>query len=352
MNYLKKLTFLVVFIIFSVYLLNISVDPYEKFGINFWNLKFKSLNLTRDIKMVNVNSNYEIYDAYILGSSRVQEFDPKYLQKLTGYESYNYSVNNAKAEDYLAIVNHILSIDKPKLIYLQLDFYSIEEDLYDRRFEQSKLKEFLIEKNINTSDTFSYVTKSYFTLEATKESIKNIWKNKLGTYSSTLREDGLYIRQSETSKITPLEMSYFKKKYVDYTFDNSRINYLKKIKKVLDEKKIKLVVTISPMNTKHLIKVYEDKNLFESFLKFKQIVVNIFDEVYDFNTVDVKNYNSNYWVDSVHSTYELAYLMMDNVFLDTEVKFGNIVNNNNLSSYLKEYEKLIATLKDENNEKN
>lgn len=39
-------------------------------------------------------------------------------------------------------------------------------------------------------------------------------------------------------------------------------------------------------------------------------------------------------------------------FLDTEVKFGNIVNNNNLSSYLKEYEKLIATLKDENNEKN
>lgn len=106
------------------------------------------------------------------------------------------------------------------------------------------------------------------------------------------------------------------------------------------------------MNREHLLKLYDDKNLFEKFLKFKQIVVNIFDEVYDFNTIDVKNYNSNYWVDSVHSTYELAYLMMDNVFLDTEVKFGNIVNNNNLSSYLKEYEKLIATLKDENNEKN
>ena len=236
MNYLKKLTFLIIFIIFSVYLLNISVDPYEKFGINFWNLKFKSLNLTRDTKMANVNSNYDIYDAYILGSSRVQEFDPKYLQKHTGYESYNYSVNNAKAEDYLAILNHILSVDKPKLIYLQLDFYSIEEDLYDRRFEQSKLKEFLNEKNINTSDTFLYLTKSYFTLEATKESIKNIWKNKFGTYVSTLREDGLFLRQNSPPLITPIETSYFEKKYVDYTFDNTRINYLKKIKEILNNK--------------------------------------------------------------------------------------------------------------------
>ncbi|NOR57679.1 MAG: hypothetical protein GQ474_04065, partial [Sulfurimonas sp.] len=120
MKYLSKIFSLIIIISISFYAFILSIDPYDKYGFNLWKLKNKAVNSYRDNKFHQINNTSKKYDLFILGSSRVQGFDPELLEIRTGLKTFNYGVNNAKPEDLLAITKHIIAKQHPKIIFLQL----------------------------------------------------------------------------------------------------------------------------------------------------------------------------------------------------------------------------------------
>ena len=55
------------------------------------------------------------------------------VEQISRQKTYNYSLVNASLEDYVAAVNHIVHVQNPKIIYLQLDFFTFNEKHNTRR---------------------------------------------------------------------------------------------------------------------------------------------------------------------------------------------------------------------------
>lgn len=338
------------FIIFYAFIL--SVDPYDKYGFNYWKLKTKAVNSYRDNKFYQIDTTKVNYDLFIIGSSRVQAFDPDTIESQTKLKTFNYGVNNSKPEDLLAITKHIITKQKPKIIFLQSDFYNLNKHiLVDSRLKKSPLKDYLedtVNKNIENSQ-FYYYEKSYHTLKSLKDSIKILYKNKLGEVEITHKSNGMKIGYDKVIKNTKLAEAYFKNEYKDYTFDNNRIEYFKKLKQLCIKNNIKLIVSISPMNKEHFLKIASNEYLYNKLLSFKRKMVNIFDEVYDFNNTSTFGFNYIYWADSVHPSTELPKLMSSVIFKDFGYKsnvpknFGVLITRNNINKYLIELDTNIKT---------
>lgn len=336
MSYLKKVLLFSISIFISLYIFNISVDPYDKFNINFWNVKTKAVSSYRDNKFHQIDSTNKKYDLFIIGSSRVQRFNPEYIKEITGYETFNYGVNNSKPEDLLAITKHIVHKQKPKFIFLQTDFYNLNENiLMDKRLENSPLKKYLDNKVLKENDGYFYFyEKSYLTLSSVKDSLKVIYKNYIGSPEITHKMNGMFVRK-KPPEIVGLAKPYFKNEYKDYTFSKKRINYFKEIKEICLQNNIKLIVSISPMNKEHYIKIKSNSQLFERFIEFKKNIVDIFGDIYDFNTPCAFEYDYPYWGDSVHPSEELSIIMSDVIFKNEKVGcFGENVNHDNISEHI------------------
>ena len=341
MKYLLKLFTFIIVVAISFYAFILSVDPYDKYGLNLWKLKTKAVNSYRDNKFHQIDNTQIKYDLFILGSSRVQAFDPELIKIDTGLKTFNYGVNNSKPEDLLAITKHIIAKQTPKIIFLQLDFYNLNKHIpMDGRLKVSPLREYLDDTAKNTIDTnlFYYFTNSYTTLTSLKDGVKLLYKNKLGNPEITHKNNGMKIG-GEGQEKSNLAEAYFKNEYKTYEFGEDRINYFKQIKQLCNENNIELKVSISPMNEEHLIRLFSDSNLNEKFFLFKQKVVDIFEEVYDFNNPSTFQYKFPYWSDSVHPSIELSKLMSSIIF-DKKQKngddFGKLLNQSNIGEYLED----------------
>ena len=340
MKFIRSVLFFTLLFYLMLYGFNVSVDPYDKFNINLWNLKTKAVNSFRDNKFYQIDSTTEQYDMFILGSSRVQAFDPELIEKQTGMKTYNYGVNEAKPEDLLAITRHIVSRQSPKVIFLQVDFYNLNKHIpVDFRLNASPLKEYLNKNAQNEieNNMFYFYEESYTTLSAIIDSIKLIYVNKFGTVKITHKKNGMKIGNQPVEK-PKLAEPYFKEIYAEYEFGDARVNYLNQLKVLCDQNSIQLIVSISPMNEEHLLKLLKDKHLSEMLLEFKRIVVDIFGDVYDFNNLSAFNYHYPYWNDSVHPSVELAKLMSKIVFSNEEHKFsddfGVLIGEDNIDVYI------------------
>jgi hypothetical protein len=362
LRFFTKFFMFVILISFSFYFFVLSVDPYDKFGFNFWNLETKAVNSYRDNKFYQIDSkSTSQYELFILGSSRVQGFDPDIIEGETNLKTYNYGVNNSKPEDLLAITKHIITKQKPKIIFLQTDFYNLNKNIpIDSRLKKSPLKEYL-DDNVNTTienSKFYYYEQSYTTLESLKDSIKIIYKNKLSSVEITHKVNGLKIGY-EAKKEPKFAKAYFKNEYKNYEFDKNRIEYFKSIKELCHKNGISLIVSISPMNKEHFLQIMQDKYLYNKLLEFKKEIVNIFDEVYDFNNTASFEFEYPYWVDSVHPSYELPKIMSSIVFkklnyshIEVPENFGILLTKKNIDKYVKNLKKKVKYYALEKNLKN
>lgn len=347
MRFHTKLFLFSLFLSFTTYIFVLSVDPYDKFKLNPWKLKTKAVSSYRDNKFYQIDNTNIKYDMFILGSSRVQRFNPDLFEQLTGYKTYNYGVNNAKPEDLLAITKHILNKQRPKSIFLQLDFYNLNKNIpMDHRLRKSPLKNYL-EKSFVAADASTFpFEKSYFTSEALYDSVKAVMINKTGTLKITHKPNGMMVKK-EPQKIIKLAHEYFTNEYKDYTIDEVRINYLRNIKTLCEKNDIKLIVSISPMNKEHLSKVLSNEKLRRNFINYKRIIVDIYGEVIDFNTISASSYNYPYWQDdSVHPSEHFSELMTK-IVLQHEIEkndIGILLNKNNIEKVLLDYKGPLDTL--------
>ncbi len=351
MAYISKLFIYIFSLAIGLYIFILSVDPYDKYGFNFWKLKTKAVNSYRDNKFYQIDSTKINYDLFILGSSRVQAFNPELIEKHTGLKTFNYGVNNSKPEDLLAITKHIIAKQSPRVIFLQLDFYNLNKHIpMDGRLRTSPLKQYLddnVKSKIN-SNKFYYFEQNYTTLISLKDSITLIIKNKLGKTEVTHKDNGMKVGYKPKEKPNLAE-PYFRNEYKNYEFGEKRIKYFNQLKTLCDKNNIDLLVSISAMNKEHTLRIVKDEYLFKQFLNFKRIVVNIFEKLYDFNTFASFKYNYPYWTDSVHPSIELPKVMSSKIFnrygysneYNIPKDFGVLVTKENIDQHLKNLKKQV-----------
>ncbi len=339
MNHFLKVIIFSVAIAITIYLFIISVDPYDKYNINFWNLETKAVKSIRKNRFYTLENAKERYNMFILGSSRVNRFDPQIAQKYFGYKTFNYGVFNAMPEDYLAILNHILSKQSPKVIILHTDFYMLNKNIpIDKRLVNSPLADYIDKKVVSNikESSFYLLDKNYMTLDALIDSIITLYKNVI---ISLNKDSDTSHKTNKQKRINPILIKeLFDFEYKDYQFDEKRIGYLKRISKICRDNNIELIVSISPVSKEHLKKIIQDKRLYEKFIAYKKILVDIFHTIYDFNNISTFDFDNSYWQDSIHPTKKLADIILKEIFLHKVGKsnsmFGFKINSNNIDMYL------------------
>lgn len=294
----------------AVYGLILAVDPYNKFGYNLFGFKTKAVDFARENKFNQVEHAKKNYTAFLMGSSSAHRFQTKELNRLTGLVSYNYSTQSATPEDYIAMTRHIFTKFKPKLLLISVDFEVLNKNTKtDDMFYSSPLKNYLKEAPAEDLSTGLF-NNSYLTLEAIGDSLMVIWVNLFGKATHAYLEDGDHVVEP-----SPKELKVKQFSYPNYEFDAKRIGYLQTIKKMGDERGMKIIVFTSPLSSEHIDRIEAYSDLKVKHAEFKSQLVSIFGELYDFQNSGNSPYNSlRYFRDSNHPTHEFSTIVMERIF--------------------------------------
>ncbi|MBT5469382.1 MAG: hypothetical protein HOK41_02150 [Nitrospina sp.] len=349
----------------TVHVLTVSIDPYQIRGFNPVN-KYAGGLIDRFSKPLSLEKNGGDFKIFIIGSSRVRNFNPLMVEKISKKKTFNYSLVNGSLEDYIAVVNHIVHVESPEIIYLQLDFYTFNENHSTRNnILNTPLEKYLntyvdLKKGTNGNDVSLFFDTTYFSLVAFLDAYKCV-KLYLANHkkeethpnvpdlppAATLDKDEPSTSQDqENKKVGVLKHYFYTPNDKSYPYYNYRINELMVtrslgfIKQMVEENQVKLIISLSPMNKEHLGILLSDENLTKNWFRVKEILANIFPSYHDFNNCSVNAFRGPlHWVDSVHMTVKLAKIMMSVVLSqpisdEPPEKFGFQVTPERLSDYL------------------
>ena len=163
----------------TVYIFIMFVDPYQINGLNLVN-KHGGGSSDRISKPVILEKMGDDFKMFILGGSRAGNFKPLMVEQISRQKTYNYSLVNGSLEDYIAAVNHIVHVQNPKIIYLQLDFYTFNETHSTRNtILNTPLEKYLsqyidLKRGTNSYDVPIFFDTTYFSLAAFIDSYKSV----------------------------------------------------------------------------------------------------------------------------------------------------------------------------------
>jgi len=292
------------------YGLIMTVDPYNKLGNNPFGFETKAVDFARVNKFNQVEHSKKNYTAFIMGSSSAHRYLTRELNRLTGLTSYNYSTQSATPEDFLAMTRHILKKYRPKLFILSFDFEGLNKNVKtDDMFYASPLKNYL--KEIPNDDIKTDLfNNSYLTLEALGDSLKVIWVNLLGKANHAYLDDGDHKIEalSKTIKIDQFSGG-------PYEIDQTRISYLKELKSICNKHDIKVIALTSPLSIEHLRRLESDPGLKKNLQDFKNSLLDIFGEIWDFENETIGPYNDvKFFRNSNHATHDFSTLILERIF--------------------------------------
>ena len=321
MKFITSFFVTVLFLAPTLYGLILGVDPYNKFGNNLFGFETKAVDFARENKFNQVEHASKDYTAFIMGSSSSHRYETKELNRLTGLVSYNYSTQSATPEDFIAMTRHILTKFKPKLILISFDFEVMNKNTKtDDMFYSSPLKNYLEEvpaENLKAD----LVNDTYLTLEAVRDTFKVIWVNLFGKARHAYLADGDHIQEPKGKTLKVAQFSGG-----EYILDTERVAYLKMLKALAEKNGIRLVVFTSPLSLEHLNRIYADPQLVQAHELFKATLVDIFGELWDFQTEALAPYNSlTYFRDSNHPTHEFSTLILEEMFGKSGPRFGKLI---------------------------
>ncbi|MBC75157.1 MAG: hypothetical protein CME64_04010 [Halobacteriovoraceae bacterium] len=288
----------------------ISVDPYEKYGINVFGFKTKAVMFGREVKFRMLDNTTNKYEAFLLGSSAAHRYKTSDMNEITGLKSFNYSVQHSTTEDYLAITRHIIEKQSPKLIIVQFDFYTLNKNFEtDPRLYNSPLRKYLKKSQNNYFDSKA-ISNTYLTMDALRDSIRVIGVNLFSEPRHIYLEHGDYPKEKlNTGKVKLSQHEYGK-----YEFDQKRVNQLKELQELAKQNNIRLIAITAPHTYEHVQSI-KSQGLEKELNQFKNILANTFSEVYDFTNEGLKPYStSEYFMDSSHLAPKLGKLILSEIF--------------------------------------
>lgn len=306
-----NMKFIIQFFLFTVLILGLlvglvtSVDPYDKLHNNPWGFETKAVAQSRENKFILLENSKTPYEAFILGSSAAHRYPTKVLSELSGYQSFNYAAQHTNPEDYLAMLRHILSKHKPKLVLMQIGFIELDANFKtDNRLYNSPLAKFLKEQKKDDS----LFDNNYFTLDAIRDSLRVIFVNKFGkALHSNYIEHGDYVyKKPSPGKVTVQQSSY-----EGWTLSKERVQYLKEIKNLCEAEGIQLIVFTAPLSYEHYqIAIAHPRH--EIYLK---TLTEIFGDIWNFHDESIKNYSTYMeFINSTHMTHEFSATILRRMF--------------------------------------
>lgn len=309
------------FIFAAIYGLILAVDPYNKFGYNVFGFETKAVSFARENKYNQVEHAKKNYTAFIMGTSSAHRYYTKDLNRLTGLESYNYSTQSATPEDYIAMTRHIFTKYRPKLILISFGFEDLNKfTVTDDMFYSSPLKKHLEEVPAEELERDLF-NNSYLTLEAIADSVQVIWVNLFGEARHAYLENGDHVVEPNAQTLLLSQAGY-----AEYEISQERIGYLKTLKKLCDEQGTKVVVLTTPLSLEHLNIIRNNPKLRPQFEQYKQTLVNIFGELWDFQHDGIAPYNTlEYFRDSIHPTHHLSTIVLEDIFGTAGPKIGKLI---------------------------
>ncbi len=303
----------------------LSIDPYNKLGINVFNFATKAVDFPRVNKFNMLEHSKKNYEAFIIGSSAANRYPTKVVKDITGLETFNYAVQSATPEDYYAIFNHITHRSHPKLVILSFDFYGLNKFFpVEDMLLISPLKKYLNDVDFEEQKNLGPY-KTYFTLEALGDSYKVVWVNLFGHANHSFLENGDYFK--EPPAVPPIKISQFP--YPPFEFDSNRLELCKKLKKKADDLGVKLIVFTSPLSYEHWERIAKNPELLKNLEDYKIKLANIFGGVYDFTNKGAKNFNDiKYFGDSTHPSVYFSEMILKRLLKPEEMdgEFGRFVS--------------------------
>lgn len=320
MKYIKAF-FLTAFLLFSaLYGFILMIDPYDKFGFNPLKMKTKAVAMARENKFNVFEHTKKNYEAFIIGSSAAHRINTSDIKRITGFETYNYALQHTSPDDYLAILNHILSRAKPKLILLQMDYTNLDKNFKtDTRFYISPLYKYL-KGDVEKKKESTLFDADYLTLEAIRDSFKVLWVNWLDKARHIYVKDGNY--EDEPTPPNPIKVNQFHGE--NYLIDEVRIGYLKEIKRLCDQNEIKLIVFTAPVSWAHYQRILNTPHVKLGMELYKKNIALIFGEVQDFMNDSVESFNTTeFFLDSSHPSRKFSNMMIEKILNNNDFGIEN-----------------------------
>lgn len=117
------------------------------------------------MKSFSLKNVSQTTEGLVFGSSRAMKLDPKDLESATGYRFFNFAVDSARAEDYLAIYRWARAKGaSPRLIVVGLDLEALHDnDVPDNRLTQNE--------ELNAVLTGKHISKTLIRLRALKSTL-------------------------------------------------------------------------------------------------------------------------------------------------------------------------------------
>jgi len=322
--------FIIFFIVMnSVAFINYLVNPMWAFD----SPKFSSLKqLDFDERQQKTNYLYFInnrYDNVILGSSRTTYLNQNRFDNLLG-DTYNYACNAMSPYEFENFLEHFTKMThhKPKNIILGLDFFGMNKKT-NKLFSSKKYYKEIFSK--------FYRLKILYNLKVLQFSIKNIkelYKNKKAYYDSNQIKHIPFKRGVELENHIKATLKHF----VPFKYDNDIVKYYEQLK--YEYNKSNFIIFTPPITYQQLILNHND-NLDEYYFKWLRSLVKIFGKVYHFMypsdfTKNINNfYNANHFHDI--SGDKISKDIVDGI--NGEVKFGIILNKDNIEDFISSYKK-------------
>ena len=255
----------------GVILLNYSVDPYNLLGNNWTGVYFWNERQVKDAILT-----YD-HEGVLMGSSKTGYVNP---DDLSCYRFYNASMRGIVPEEMYFYLKKFLRDEK--LVLIGFDFYMFNE----REFPLVRISDW---------DDLRYETAEYLLgAEIVKASWKTLkmWHNKEKMHS--MKKNGQFdypgaSKSPVAAGSQPLGDQYqgiirglVQHHYYKFSFSQRRMDYVRKIKILLEAKGIPYAIFINPLNH-DVFAALQNIEAYGLFLSWQREMKTIFPDIYDYS---------------------------------------------------------------------
>lgn len=298
---------------------NVIVDPFGVFQSNVLYL-MRGFN-ERFAKIEVLKQKKEVYDSYMIGSSRIGGTEPEMLETyLPGSRFYNLAVSYGNLNDAHHFVSYLDDHDfTVKNLYVDIDLENMTSHIPNEPYYLMDHPE------ISHMNELLFYAKYLFTFSQGKinrKIIEHFSERKKGFYD--LYETGVMHRLFQDSTMAEDPEKYIKNeptfhqtnhpvRHIDPEDYRGVLKELKAIVRICDEKHINLILFFTPHNH-HLM----DRYSFEETYRFVKDIVHLHD-LWFFAGYNSVTMNDHFYYEDSHYTYKVAELMAAEIFHDRSV---------------------------------
>ena len=283
-------------------LFNYIVDPYNLMGNNPTGVYFVQ---ERQVKEAVWTYPHE---GLLIGASKTGYVNP---DDLSCYRFYNASMRGMVPEEMFFYLKKYLRHEK--LVLVGFDFFMFNE----REFPLIRIADWEDLRYAKTEYLLSAETvkSSWKTLKMRRNHEKNYGMKPNGQFEYPGEAQASAALQPHDQQYHDIIQGLVKNHYDEFAFSRTRMNYVRKIKTLLNEKGIPFAVFINPLN-RDVVAALQGIKAHRQFLSWKQEMKSIFPDIYDYSISRYSAREGFYAADPFHYTNATGIAFLNEIIRD------------------------------------